>query len=1011
MRKLLFIAPLFIGGLLAQPVNPPSGGSFCAFTGGTGSNGYTLQSNGLGGCSFLSTGGASVDASTVKNAIYVPDGGTANAITGTTATTFPGYVAGQFYTFNKNATNTGATTINISAAGVKNVTKNGAVALAAGNLVAGTTYVAVYDGTQVQVLGYTLLAADIPTIPSSQVSGLPTFPSGAIVGTTDTQTLTNKTLTGPIISTISNTGTVTLPTATDTLVGKATTDTFTNKTFDTAGTGNSFLIAGIGVTANTGTGSMVRATSPTLVTPALGTPISANLLNATGLPVGGISATGSPSSATYLRGDGSWNTPSGGGSPGGTTSQVQYNASGSFAGLSTIGAIGGSAVPVRVPQIIPASYTAYGDSITSGTGSTGNGYYAYLLNTDFQTVLTNRGVSGSYACDVAYSQVFANDNPPDSHSPIYTVMVGTNEANVKGTGSYEAVYMDCLKASASWLSTSPSYKTFGQACTATGTWTNDAVFLSGLAVKSNTNGDSLSCVITATNGVIYVWYKRTDSNGGVFTYAIDGGSTVSVNAFTSPAIAGLGTNGVGVIAITGLTSASHTINFVVTSATSGSNVVSILGVGTPPAAVRYGQPRAVLGGVIRQLNDAKAAATLQYNADVLTVVNALAVDGFPAYFADTRLLQCAGATSTCMFDTLHPNNVGHSAIRDAFEATLQYVAAPGIAPFSPISISPPSAAALIGGYSNINVLNLNSTTALNAGLLVTNAGVTGAFGIDYGYVSSLYTTRLFAPTSGLIASCFTVGTPTAQSSFTCPIVTSSTGLTLTGTLSMVGNVITALKMAPTGGYANPTSYLNLNGTNSASSTNLNGGASVFADGTNYWGVDFGNASGSFYLRLGAKNNSTIRNCYYSSYPTAQSSFTCATVFDSSGLMQLGTSQDVGINRNAAGVLEINSGTTGTIRDLKLRHAIGAGTAPALTTCGTSPTTDATANDISGTVNAGASATACTLTFTAAYTAAPHCSVSGRSGMTVITSFSTTTTTLVVNGATLGGTSFDYVCGQ
>jgi len=49
---------------------------------------------------------------------------------------------------------------------------------------------------------------------------------------TGSQTLTNKTLTTPIISTISNTGTVTLPTSTDTLVGKATTDTLTNKSID-----------------------------------------------------------------------------------------------------------------------------------------------------------------------------------------------------------------------------------------------------------------------------------------------------------------------------------------------------------------------------------------------------------------------------------------------------------------------------------------------------------------------------------------------------------------------------------------------------------------------------------------------------------------------------------------------------------------------------------------------------------------------------------------------------------
>jgi len=58
-----------------------------------------------------------------------------------------------------------------------------------------------------------------------------TFAIDSTVATlTGSQTLTNKTLTTPIISSISNTGTVTLPTSTDTLVGRATTDTLTNKT-------------------------------------------------------------------------------------------------------------------------------------------------------------------------------------------------------------------------------------------------------------------------------------------------------------------------------------------------------------------------------------------------------------------------------------------------------------------------------------------------------------------------------------------------------------------------------------------------------------------------------------------------------------------------------------------------------------------------------------------------------------------------------------------------------------
>ena len=80
-------------------------------------------------------------------------------------------------------------------------------------------------------LGEALLLAGGTGITSVITGDTVTFNIDSTVTTlTGTQTLTNKTLTTPIISSISNSGTITLPTSTDTLVGRATTDTLTNKT-------------------------------------------------------------------------------------------------------------------------------------------------------------------------------------------------------------------------------------------------------------------------------------------------------------------------------------------------------------------------------------------------------------------------------------------------------------------------------------------------------------------------------------------------------------------------------------------------------------------------------------------------------------------------------------------------------------------------------------------------------------------------------------------------------------
>jgi hypothetical protein len=387
---------------------------------------------------------------------------------------------------------------------------------------------------------------------------------------------------------------------------------------------------------------------------------------------------------------------SGGGTPAGTTGQIQYNNTGVFGGVTAVpvanGGTGATTATAARTNLNASTATlpvntlfGFGDSYTLGTGATNNVTQSFmaLLGRDVSAPMLNYGVGGTTIAQIV-SSVFTNFFSSPITPSVSIIQGGENDGTACAsptTALCGTAFKINYNAALAWLSIPETFRIRASNATKTGTWvaTTDvyvptATTSYGTPLTSIVSGSTLTFnVPTSASTKVSITYKVASGNTGTFSVNVDGSLVTDIcSATTTFSSAPCNSNPV--------VSASGTFyrqEYTVTA--NQTHTVIVTQLGTPLieiAAVDWIPPSGTtaVNGVFAQSSSPNyTTPAASWNPIIPGIVTNLTSQGLPIYYVDlvtgnpgmnTTTDVAVTATTACPASNSagHPNDCGYNNI-------------------------------------------------------------------------------------------------------------------------------------------------------------------------------------------------------------------------------------------------------------------------------------------------------------------------------------------------------------